>query len=92
MDFDEKILGCEFNRLSGENPLTSKQKFCTMKNPHVINYCAIPPLRYGSYKWPKLSELHYKLFGSDFEEAHNASVDIQATSRCFFELKKLKII
>jgi DNA polymerase III alpha subunit (gram-positive type) len=60
-----------------------------MKSPSVINYCAIPPFRYGKYKWPKLSELHQKLFGTDFEEAHNANVDIQATAKCFWELKRL---
>ncbi len=89
MDFDEKILGCEFHRLTGRNPLTSKQKFCTMKSPSVIDYCAIPPFRFGKYKWPKLSELHKKLFGTDFDEAHNASFDIQATAKCFWELKRL---
>ncbi|TAL62011.1 MAG: 3'-5' exonuclease [Bacteroidetes bacterium] len=92
IEFDEKIVGCEFYRLTGRDPLSTKQKFCTMKNPSVINYCAIPPIRYGSYKWPKLPELHYKLFGTHFDEAHNASVDIQATARCFFELKKRRVI
>jgi DNA polymerase III subunit epsilon len=89
MEFDEKILGCEFYRTTGHDPLTLKQKFCTMKSPSVINYCAIPPFRYGNYKWPKLSELHQKLFGTDFEEAHNASVDIHATAKCFWELKRI---
>ena len=92
MAFDEKILGCEFYRLTGQNPLADKQKFCTMKSQSIINYCAIPPIRYGSYKWPKLSELHYKLFGTHFEEAHNADIDIQATARCFFELRKRNVI
>jgi len=92
LDFDEKILGCEFYRVNGKDPLTSKQKFCTMKHPLIINYCAIPPIRYGSYKWPKLSELHYKLFGCNFEEAHNADIDIQATVKCFFELRNRQII
>jgi len=89
MEFDEKILGCEFYRTIGSNPLTSKQKFCTMKSPNVINYCSIPPFRFGKYKYPKLSELHKKLFGTDFEEAHNASIDIQATAKCFWELKRI---
>ena len=92
MEFDEKILGCEFLRITGREPLSSKQKFCTMKSPNILRYCALPPLRYGSYKWPKLSELHYKLFGSYFDNAHNASVDIQVTAKCFFELRKRKII
>lgn len=92
MDFDEKILGCEFYRVTGNNPLTTKKKFCTMKNPNIIDYCALPPIRYGCYKWPKLSELHYKLFGTYFDEAHNANIDIQATARCFFELRRLGVI
>jgi DNA polymerase-3 subunit epsilon len=92
MEFDEKILGCEFYRTTGQNPLTSKQKFCTMKSPSVISHCAIPPFRYGNYKWPKLSELHEKLFGTDFEEAHNASIDMQITAKCFWELKRRGII
>ena len=92
MEFDEKIVGAEYHRKIGSDPLTGKRKFCTMKSPAVISYCAIPPLRYGSYKWPKLSELHYKLFGAYFDEAHDASVDIQATARCFFALRKNNII
>ena len=53
----------------------------------TTNFCAIDG-PYG-YKWPKLSELHYKLFRTGFEEAHNASVDITATAKCFWELKRL---
>ena len=46
---------------------------------------------YG-YKWPKLSELHIKLFGEDFKEAHNASVDINATAKCFWKMRKIGLI
>lgn len=91
MEFDEKIVGAEFHRKIGSDPVFSKSKFCTMKHPEIISYCAVPPFRYGSYKWPKLSELHYKLFDAHFEEAHNALVDIEATARCFFELKRQNI-
>lgn len=56
----------------------------------ATNYCRIPGL-YG-YKWPKLSELHIKLFGVDFDDAHDASVDINATEKCFWELKKRGLI
>jgi len=47
---------------------------------------------YYGYKWPKLSELHYHLFGEDFEGAHNSKNDVAATSKCFFELKKRGVI
>ena len=85
MSFDEKILGAEFLRLGITNPLDSKKKICTMQS--TTNFCAING-PYG-YKWPKLSELHYKLFRTGFEEAHNASVDISATAKCFWELKRI---
>lgn len=85
MSFDEKIVGAEFLRNGMQNIIQSKNKICTMES--TTNFCAIAG-PYG-YKWPKLSELHYKLFGTGFEEAHNAAVDITATAKCFWELKKL---
>jgi len=51
------------------------------------NFCKIDG-PYG-YKWPKLSELHYKLFQKDFKEAHNAAIDINAIAKCFWELRRL---
>ncbi len=85
MSFDEKIAGAEFLRTGMPNTIPSKQKICTMLS--TTNFCAING-PYG-YKWPKLSELHYKLFKTGFEEAHNAAVDINATAKCFWELKRL---
>ena len=79
MSFDEKIVGAEFLRNNMSNGIAAKNKICTMEKS--TNYCQIDG-PYG-YKWPKLSELHYKLFGTEFEEAHNASVDIHATAKCF---------
>ncbi len=85
MSFDEKIIGAEFLRNGMQNSIQTKNKICTMHS--TTNFCAIDG-PYG-YKWPKLSELHYKLFRTGFEEAHNASVDISATAKCFWELKRL---
>ena len=88
MSFDEKIVGAEFLRNGMSNSIQFKNKICTMQK--TTNFCAIEG-QYG-YKWPKLSELHYKLFKKNFKEAHNASVDITATAKCFWELKRLGII
>ena len=88
MSFDEKIVGAEFIRSGMTNYLSSKSKICTMEKS--TNFCAISG--YHGYKWPKLSELHYKLFRTNFDEAHNAAADIQATARCFWELKRRKIV
>lgn len=55
------------------------------------NYCKLPG-KYGNYKWPRLSELHQKLFNEDFDGAHDAMNDVKATAKCFFELKRLGVI
>jgi DNA polymerase-3 subunit epsilon len=88
ISFDEKIVGAEFLRIEMQNSIPSKRKICTMESS--TNFCAIDG-PYG-YKWPKLSELHYKLFHSNFEEAHNAAEDIKATAKCFWELKRQGVI
>lgn len=85
MSFDEKIVGAELLRNRMPNCILSKKKICTMQA--TTDFCRIEG-PYG-YKWPKLPELHFKLFGTDFEEAHNAFADINATAKCFWELKKL---
>ncbi len=92
IDFDEKIIGSEFLRLGLKNYLEEMNvanKICTMKSS--VNFCKISNGR-GSYKWPNLSELHKCLFAVDFEEAHDALVDVKACARCFFALKKKNAI
>ncbi len=84
MSFDEMIIGAEFLRNKMVNSLDTRNKICTMHS--TTNFCKLDG-PYG-YKWPKLSELHYKLFSTGFEEAHDASVDITATAKCFWELRK----
>lgn len=85
MSFDEKIVGAEFLRNKMPNSIETKRRICTMTS--TTDFCAIDG-PYG-YKWPKLSELHYKLFRKKFVEAHNATVDITATARCFWELRRI---
>jgi len=65
--------------------------FCTMKNPIVKTYVDARNIK-GHKKFPKLIELHQKLFNSDFEGAHDAMADIQATRRCYYELINKGII
>jgi DNA polymerase III subunit epsilon len=88
ISFDEKIIGAEFYRKSIINKIETIKKLCTMKSS--VDYCQIPG-NYG-YKWPKLAELHYALFGKGFEEAHNAAADINATVKCFWKLKELGVL
>ena len=88
MQFDEKILGAELLRSGQSNVVASKERRCTMLA--ATNFCRIPG-PYG-YKWPTLQELHLTLFNEPFAGAHQALVDVRACSRCYFELKRLKVV
>ncbi|NOX46516.1 MAG: 3'-5' exonuclease [Chlorobi bacterium] len=88
ISFDEKILGAELLRKDVKSNFNKKKKLCTMQAS--TKYCKLRG-PYG-YKWPKLSELHIKLFGEDFEDAHDASADINATEKCFWEMRSIGLI
>ena len=88
MAFDSKIVGAEFLRTFGSNPMNGKRKLCTMETSTDI--LKLPG--YYGYKWPKLDELHRSLFGEGFEGAHDALADIRATSRCFWEMRRKRQI
>ena len=84
MDFDEKVIGAEYVRMGMKSGIFETSRFCTMKT--TTDLCRIPG-NYG-YKWPKLEELHRFLFGSDFEGAHDALVDVKVCVKCYYELVK----
>lgn len=97
MAFDYKIIAAEMLRAQ----LKSERKalrICTKEAS--TNYCQIPfanrkqypGMRPQQWKWPKLSQLHQKLFGTDFEGAHDAMADVYAVKKCFFELVRRGII
>lgn len=88
ISFDQNIVGAELVRLHRPDVMTSKRTYCTMQAG--TNFCKIPG-KYG-YKWPKLMELYVKLFGHDFEGAHNAMSDIDATQECFWEMRSRRLI
>lgn len=90
MNFDEKIMGAEFLRGGIKSGLFRTERICTMLS--TVDFCGIPSASGDGYKWPKLSELHIKLFGKDFEDAHDAMVDTSACARCFFKLREMEII
>lgn len=86
--FDINIMGCEFHRLGVANNLTSLPLLDTCTE-HTAQLCQIPGGRGGKFKLPTLTELHNHLFGVGFDEAHNATADVEATTRCFLELVRL---
>lgn len=88
ISFDEKIIGAEFLRKKVEHKFFERPQICTMLTSK--DFCQIESGR--GYKWPKLIELHEKLFASGFDGAHDAMADVRACAKCFFELVKRGII
>ena len=85
VSFDLNIMGCEFHRLNLVSNLNQLPVLdtCTEKTAMM---CQIPGGRGGKFKLPTLTELHKFLFDKPFGEAHNATADVEATTRCFLEL------
>ncbi len=86
--FDLNIMGAEFVRGNIANQLQELPVLDTCTE-HTANLCKIPGGRGGRFKLPTLTELHQYLFNVPFAEAHNATADVEATTRCFLELMRL---
>ncbi|WP_111708823.1 DNA polymerase III subunit alpha [Lutibacter citreus] len=86
--FDVNIMGCEYYRNDIQSEMTTIPVLdtCTEK---TATLCQIPGGRGGKFKLPTLTELHLHLFNAPFAEAHNATADVEATTRCFLELIRL---
>ncbi len=97
MAFDLSVLQADFLRKGKNKSVFRKGKVCTMKKSTSI--VAIPRPYGKGYKWPKLGELIASCFfldqdseGFEFEEAHDALWDAEATAKCFKHLIKNKEI
>ncbi|WP_185851350.1 DNA polymerase III subunit alpha [Blattabacterium cuenoti] len=91
LEFDIKVISCEFFRKKKEINL-NKKKFLDTKEVSV-SYCKLPVgISKKRFKWPTLNELYHKLFGVNFSNIHNAANDVKATARCFLELMRIGVI
>jgi DNA polymerase-3 subunit alpha len=86
--FDLNIMGCEFHRQSVDSNLSLLPVLDTCTE-YTAELCRLPGGRGGKFKLPTLTELHEFLFKQKFDEAHNATADVEATTRCFLELLRL---
>lgn len=91
ISFDIGILTADLRRHGISLSLADKLQVCTMRAS--TRWCRLPKIN-GSpgFKFPRLNELHFRLFGEDFECAHDAKADVEATMRCFYELVSIQQI
>ena len=89
VNYDLNVVGAEYLRFWGNNPLNGKKTVDTMLSS--TQYCNFPG-NYGKPKWPKLHELYQKLFNEPLAQTHTALDDIENTAKCYFELRKIGVI
>ena len=85
VSFDRNIMGAEYLRSGLEDVFENKVVIDTCTE-ETAQLCQLPGGRGGKFKLPTLSELYRFLFQESFMEAHNATADVEATSRAFLEL------
>lgn len=90
IEFDILIIQAEWYRLGWLDAFEGRKVLDTKEVSTA--FCALPGGRGGQFKWPTLTELYFKLFGQDFEEAHDAEADVAATVDCLLELCRLGVI
>lgn len=88
--FDINVVGAEFLRKQISMQLKEMKELDT--KDLATEFCAIPGGKGGKFKWPTLTELHHKLFGNGFADAHDAAYDVDATAKCFFGLISQQVI
>ena len=88
--FDLDIIGCEYYRKDVKTLLKDLPVLDTCTEV-TATMCQIPGGRGGKFKLPTLTELHQHLFNAPFSEAHNATADVEATTRCFLELIRQRV-
>jgi DNA polymerase III subunit alpha len=90
IEFDINIIGAEFIRKNfAPEQLINLAKVDT--GLVSTEFCGLTGGIGGRLKMPRLVELHEKLFGKDFGDAHDAAYDVAATARCYFGLLKKNV-
>ena len=91
VSFDKRMImvECIRNKIKQQfvkfyyNKQTKINEYCTMKNNIDL---------FENKKYPKLIELHSKLFEEQINNLHNSFVDILITLRCYIKIKHNKDI
>lgn len=83
MQYNFNAVAAAFFREKIEHRMFQTERFCIMKESTY--FCKIPG-RNGKFKWPKLQELHLKLYGEKYENPNRADADAEAAANCLFKL------
>ncbi|MBQ7252256.1 MAG: 3'-5' exonuclease [Kiritimatiellae bacterium] len=89
--FDEGVLRAAFRRRGLPSPFRLfVRRVCTMEES--TRFCAIPGRAGAGFKYPRLGELYRILFSRERRGAHDAAQDVATLARCYFALRKRKVV
>ncbi|MGY8892519.1 MAG: PHP domain-containing protein, partial [Pseudomonadales bacterium] len=91
VSFDRSIMGAEYLR-SGRLDIFEQKAVIDTCTEETAQLCKIAGGRGGKFKLPTLFELYHFLFQEGFEDAHNATADVEATTRALLELLRKELI
>ncbi len=88
LEFDRDVIAAELLRLGKDEKFLFEKKILNTASERTAGVTKIVrgKGKTGRYKIPTLEELYEFLFKEKFEFAHNASADVEANARVFFEL------
>lgn len=92
ISFDKVMMAREATFYGLEHNSEGLESFCTMQLAKPI--CKIPPTDkmmaagFKGFKQPNLQETYRHFFGTEFEGAHDALVDVRACKEIFFQIRK----
>ena len=91
-EFDKNALAAEAWRGGNGDLGASISAFpcvCTMRASK--GFCGALNAK-GEIKFPRLAELHMKLFGVEPENQHDALGDVRATAMCYFKMRDMEMV
>lgn len=85
IEFHRNVVSCELLRTGRPDTLDDKVLLCTMRS--TSSFCKLPNL-----KWPRLTELHEKLFGEIDDPVPDPCSEVKRMFECFWELRRIGAI
>jgi DNA polymerase III epsilon subunit-like protein len=92
-EYAKKVLFNELRELGWTktyfSSLYNQPTYCTMES--TVDFCNIRDPKRDRLKFPRLVELHEKLFRSSYDMDEGGHSKVNALKDCFFELKRLNV-
>lgn len=89
MKLSESVLISESQRVSMRHGFGTADKYCLMQEATWFTKITGSD---GRYKWPKLQDIHTKVFEARYADSGNALADVSATVLCFFAMLDVEAI